>query len=172
MVKCIKYSFNKKYSHTCNIGLSNYIYYYSDKDILNRIINFADIKQVLYGPRTKTFLKYKKYNPSLVLSIITDERSYDFQFKNLSDIKDFLSKISVKLKIFNIKIPTNIDIDRDYEVLSNKFYDKNILYDPDKLNIEILNLPDINLIDQSIKNLNELEYNILYKEEKALRIIS
>ena len=123
-------------------------------------------------PKTETILKIKnkkKYKPHLILSFITNDRTYDFQFKNIVKINKIYQKIKnfIFENNFIKKLPSLSSIDIDYLILvKNQFtleniyvpnyklikYNDSYLEDLDLPDVEIFNLPDVKTIYNTENN--------------------
>ena len=84
-----------KYSYTSGIPIRRKIVVKDDAVMYKGFwtsgcIDIEKIKGIAYGPRTSTFSMVKECIPWLVASIITADRTYDFEFKSLRDIKKFV----------------------------------------------------------------------------------
>jgi len=79
-------------------------------------VDIDQIRGVAYGPRTSTFNMVKECIPWLIVSIITPDRTYDFEFKTLHGLKRFISiLLSINNEMNNTMIIPqleHIDIDK------------------------------------------------------------
>ncbi len=105
---------------TKSLGINHYlISYCKSTDILNRIIYLRDIIEIKYADPTdikKSLLaKTKIY---LLVKIITEDRSYDFQFNTIEEIRSLI--LHIDNLNFNIKMPSLDNINNKYNEIIDK----------------------------------------------------
>lgn len=94
MFTCIKYSYKtgNTRKRTINIKDDRIIY---RGNLTSSIIHYDKIKGIAYGPRTITFNMVRECIPWLILSIITEDRTYDFEFKTMQNLKRFIISMHI-----------------------------------------------------------------------------
>jgi len=117
---CKKISKQLNCFSTKSLGINHYlISYCKSTDILNRIIYLRDIIEIKYGDPTdikKSLLaKTKIY---LLIKIITEDRSYDFQFNTIEEIRSLI--LHIDNLNFNIKMPSLDNINNKYNEIIDK----------------------------------------------------
>lgn len=105
MFKCIKYSYTSGVPTTRKIAVKDNTVLYKGY-WKSSYIDAGKIRGIAYGPRTITFNMVKECIPWLVASLITEDRTYDFGFKNLRDLKQFI----ITMHNINTKYSNNMVI--------------------------------------------------------------
>ena len=120
MFRCIKYSYTDGSPARRRLDIKDCSIRYSRPGgLTSTTINLANVRGATYGPRTTTFEKVRECIPWLVLSLITADRTYDFEFKNLPGLKRFVAfllAIGSELDC-GMVIPRVEDIDRGLELM-------------------------------------------------------
>lgn len=101
----IKFNYkNKKIRKThVHINIHESQIYYENSCKNKKKIN--NIVGIIYGPVTTRFIKENKIkNPYLCLSIIRQDRTYDFLFESINDLKIFLSRTKTFINSRNVGI--------------------------------------------------------------------
>ena len=116
MFQCIKYSYKTGKPGKRQIDItSNTVKYYKNMWNTGSSVDIDQIRGIAYGPRTSTFNMIKECIPWLIASIITPDRTYDFEFKTLHGLKRFISiLLSINNELNNTMIIPQLEhIDMD-----------------------------------------------------------
>ena len=105
MFECIKYSYTSGIPVTRKIALKDNLVVYKGY-WKSSCIDIGIIRGIAYGPRTITFNMVQECIPWLIASLITEDRTYDFEFKNLRDLKHFV----IMMHTINTKYSNNMVI--------------------------------------------------------------
>ena len=114
MFNCIKYSYKSGTARKRVISIKNDdVTYHGMWN--TTAIDTDKIRGISYGPRTITFNMIKECTPWLIVSIITEDRTYDFEFKTLHYLKRFISAMHAinRRKNYTMVIPQLEHIDMD-----------------------------------------------------------
>ncbi len=114
MFNCIKYSYKSGDAGKRTIHIRDNVIAYRGSWTSNKI-DISKIRGIAYGPRTITFNMVKECIPWLIVSIITEDRTYDFEFKTLHNLKRFISAMHlVNSKRENVMVIPQLEhIDMD-----------------------------------------------------------
>ena len=113
MFICIKYSYTSGIPITRKVSVKDNIVTYKGF-WRSECIDAEKIRGIAYGPRTSTFSMVKECIPWLIASIITADRTYDFEFKNLHEIKKFmLAMHTINTKYSHNMVIPQLSIDMD-----------------------------------------------------------
>jgi hypothetical protein len=114
MFKCIKYSYKTGDTAKRTIDIKDNVIAYRGTWTSNAV-DINEIRGIAYGPRTITFNMVKECIPWLIVSIITADRTYDFEFKTLHSLKRFISAMHLvnRNRNHNMVIPQLEHIDMD-----------------------------------------------------------
>jgi len=91
MFRCTKFSYTKGNAGSRTVSLDEDVLTYSkSRSVFNQVVPLRHVRGVVYGPRTTVFSLVKSCTPWLVLSFITSDRTYDFEFRTMGELTECL----------------------------------------------------------------------------------